>query len=245
MPPTANQPKPKSNSTQESLLITEIKDGVVVLRDGSLRAVILASAINFDLMNRTEQDAVELSYQGFINSLHFPVEILIKSQRIDLEGYIAKLSKMHAEQDNPLLAELMEDYIANIKALIDEVNIMDKQFFVVVPFYPPLAITKTNIVTSIGNLFKATPTISVGSAEFDQYKRELAQRVQLVVSGLNQMSVRGIPLSTQELVDLYYSSYNPDVAPNQKLIDANQMQTASVTRGGGRQTPPPMAEGDA
>src|SRR5665213_898314 len=113
-------------STQNSLLISEIKDGVVVMRDGSLRAVILGSAINFDLMSSQEQDAVEFAYQGFLNSLHFPIQISIRSRRIDLDGYIEKLQTMQTEQSNQLLALLMEDYIANIKALVEEVNIMDK-----------------------------------------------------------------------------------------------------------------------
>src|SRR5689334_18516951 len=116
-----SQPASKSTSTkstQGSLLISEIKDGVVVLRDGSLRAVILTSAINFDLMSAQEQNSVEFSYQGFLNSLHFPVQFVVKSQKIDLDGYIEDLGKKRADQDNQLLGELMDDYIANIKGLI-------------------------------------------------------------------------------------------------------------------------------
>lgn len=232
MPTELNPSKPAStHSTQSALPITEVKDGVAVMQDGSLRAVILASAINFDLMSPQEQDAVEYSFQGFLNSLHFPVQILIKSQKIDLDNYLEKLSKLQQEQDNPLLADLMEDYIQNIKALVEEVNIMDKQFFVVVPFFPPLAVTKTNLFASLANIFKPVKVISVGATEFDQYKSELAQRVQQVAGSLVQMGVRAIPLNTQELIDLFYAAYNPDVAPNQKLIDSTQFQSAAVTRG--------------
>lgn len=243
-----NQTNPQSNtnvkkaSTQESLLISEIKDGVVVMRDGSLRAVVLASAINFDLMSRQEQDAVEFSYQGFLNSLHFPIQIVIKSHKIDLDSYVEKLTKLREEQGNELLAGLMDDYLLNLQALVDEVNIMDKQFFVVVPFFPPLALTKTNLAGSISNIFKPTPTINVSATDFENYKKELAQRVQLVAGGLNQLGVRAIPLNSQELVDLYYSSYNPDVAPNQKLIEASQFQTAAVLRGGAAPMPPVEGE---
>jgi hypothetical protein len=229
---TTTDSQSQIKSTQNSLLISEIKDGIVVMRDGSLRAVILASAINFDLMSAQEQASVEFSYQGFLNSLHFPVQILIKSQKIDLDSYIEKLSKLRQEQDNPLLGELMDDYIANIKALVEEVNIMDKQFFVVVPFFPPMSVTKTNIISSLNNILKPSPVVTVGAVEFEQYKTELSQRVQLVASGLSQMGIRAIPLNTQELIELYYACYNPDVAANQKLIDATQLQSAAVTRGG-------------
>lgn len=228
-------------STQGSLLIAEIKDGIVVMRDGSIRAVILTSAINFDLMSQQEQDAVEFAFQGFLNSLHFPVQITIKSRKIDLDAYIDDLSKKRADQDNSLLAGLMDDYIANIKGLIEEVNIMDKQFFVVVPHFPQVDPTKTNVVTGMSNIFKPTPVITVGAAEFEQAKTELASRVQLISSGLAQMGLRAVPLNTQELIDLYYASYNPEVAQSEKLIDANQLLTASVTKGDGRAPQPPLA----
>jgi hypothetical protein len=240
----AAQPAPSNptNSTQNSLLIAEIKDGIVVMRDGSLRAVVLSSAINFDLMSQRDPDGVELAYQGFLNALHFPIQILIKSQRMDLDNYIAKLQQLEQNQDNPLLADLMADYIGNIKSFVDEVNIMDKQFFVVVPYFPTLNVTKGNIATSIVNAFKPIGTITLESGQFEQAKTELRQRVQQVASGLVQMGLRAIPLNTQELIDLYYASYNPDVAQNQKLIDAAQLQTATVTKGAGR-TDPPMAGG--
>jgi hypothetical protein len=230
-PQASDKKARESKSTQSSLLINEIKDGVVVMRDGSLRAVILASAINFDLMSAQEQDAVEFAYQGFLNSLHWPIQIVIKSQRIDLDGYIDKLTQLRDEQDNPLLGDLMDDYIYNIRGLLEEVNIMDKRFYVVVPFFPPLSVTKNNLASNLKSIFKPTNVVTVGQNEFEEYKRELTQRVQQVASGLVQMGIRAIPLNTQELIDLYYASYNPDVAVNEKLIDATDIQTASVTKG--------------
>ncbi|HSH31700.1 MAG TPA: hypothetical protein VK963_03495 [Candidatus Saccharimonadales bacterium] len=229
-----------SQSTQSSLLINEIKDGVVVMGDGSLRAVILSSAINFDLMSAAEQDAVEFAFQGFLNSLHFPIQILIKSQKIDLDNYIENLASLRTQQANPLLANLMDDYIANIKGLVDEVNIMDKQFFVVVPFFPEVAVTKANILSNLGAIFKPVGVVTVEAAEFERAKAELSQRVQLAASNLAQLGLRAIPLNTQELIDLYYASYNPDVAANQKLIDATQLQTATVTKGQGPNPNPPL-----
>jgi type IV secretory pathway VirB4 component len=228
----ANDPKTNSKSTQASLLISEIKDGVVVLRDGSMRAVVLASAINFDLMSQKEQDGIEYAYQGFLNSLHFPIQIVVRSQKLDLDSYIDKLKGLRQTQDNELLAALMDDYIANIQALVEEVNIMDKQFYVVVPFFPPVQI-RSGFMSNLKQVLSPAPTVTVGEIEFQQSKAELAQRVQQVASGLTQLGVQAIPLNTQELVDLYYTAYNPDVAANQKLIEAGGMQTAVVTRGDG------------
>ncbi|HSX02844.1 MAG TPA: hypothetical protein VLI05_06065 [Candidatus Saccharimonadia bacterium] len=223
-----------SKSTQNSLLISEIKDGVVIMRDGSLRGVILGSAINFDLMSQQEQDAIEFSFQGFLNSLHFPIQIVIKSQKIDLDNYIEKLQALRSEQSNELLGILMEDYIANIRALVDEVNIMDKQIYVVVPYFPPTNTAKTvSLIAGIQAALQPTPVINVTEEEFKEYKQELSQRMALVSSGMAQMGIRAIALGTQELIDLYYSWYNPDVATNEKLIDASQLQTPVVTKGEG------------
>jgi len=214
------------------------------MRDGSLRAVIMASAINFDLMSPQERDSVEYAYQSFLNSLHFPVQILIKSQRLDLDNYIAKLAQMRQEQDNDLLGLLMDDYIANIQSLVDEVNIMDKQFYTIVPFFPP-AMTKMkskNLVSGFASAFKQQEVTTVNEADFAAFKEELTQRVQMVSAGLSQMGVRNIPLNTQELIELFYSSYNPDTAQNQRLTDAGQIQTAAVTKGEG-QAPTQLAQG--
>ncbi len=233
--PRGEAAKASKPSTQDSLLIAEIRDGVVVMRDGSLRAVIMGSAINFDLMSASERDSVEYAYQNFLNSMHFPIQILIKSQKIDLDGYIGKLQQLRTDQDNDLLALLMDDYIANIKALIEEVNIMDKQFYVVVPYFPPVlnSMKSKNVATGLAGVFKKQAVTTLGETDFAAYKEELSQRVQLVSSGLGQIGVRNIPLNTQELIDLYYSAYNPDTAQNQKLVDAAQLQTAAVTKGEG------------
>lgn len=237
-------PAPAKPSTQDTLLISEIRDGIVVMRDGSLRAVIMASAINFDLMSSSERDSVEYAYQSFLNSLHFPLQILIKSQRIDLDGYIAKLGQLRGEQDNELLGMLMEDYIANIQTLVEEVNIMDKQFYIVVPYFAPAAVKlkRANIATGIAGAFKKQTVTTIGESDFESFKTELGQRVDLVSSGLGQIGVRNIPLNTQELIDLYYSSYNPDVSQQQKLIDAAQLQTPAVTKGEG-DAPQQLAQG--
>ncbi len=230
----ANTEAKEGKSTQNTLLISEVKDGVVVMRDGSLRGVILGSAINFDLMSTEEQEATEYAYQGFINSLHFPVQISIKSKKIDIAPYVEKLQAQRSELSNELLGSLMDDYILNIKALVEQVNIMDKQFYITVPFFPPMAVKKnTNLFAELKAAFEPTPIIIVSEEDFRNYKQELTERMQLVESGLTQMGIRALALGTQELVDLYYSWYNPDVAANEKLIEVGQITTPVVTKGEG------------
>lgn len=221
-------------STQNTLLISEIKDGVVIMRDGSIRGVILGSAINFDLMNEQEQEAVEYAYQGFLNSLHFPVQIVIKSQKVDVSAYLEKLQTLRSEQPNELLGTLMEDYIANVRQLVEEVNIMDQQFYIVVPYFPPtMEEKKITLIEGLKSAFQPTPVITVQEADFKKYKEELSDRMALVASGLSQMGVRAISLGSQELVDLYYAWYNPEVASSQKLIDVGQLNTPVVSKGEG------------
>ena len=230
----ANASTHSGKSAQDTLLIAEIKDGIVIMKDGSFRGVILGSAINFDLMSPSEQEAVESAYQGFLNSLHFPVQISIKSQKIDISGYLEKLDGLRAEQPNELLGALMDDYIANIHALVEEVNIMDKQFYVVIPFFPASTVEKSaSLIDKLKGAFETTPMITVSEEEFHKSKQELSQRMALAASGMTQMGIRAISLDTQELVDLYYSWYNPDVAVNQKLIDASLLGTPAVTKGDG------------
>jgi hypothetical protein len=185
-------------------------------------------------MSSQEQEAVEYAYQGFINSLHFPVQIVVKSLHVDLTSYLEKLETLRGEQANDLLGALMDDYILNIKALTEEVNIMEKQFYVVVPFYPPLMEQKKiSLIEGLKNAFEPVPDITVSEEDFRNFKQELSQRMALVASGMTQMGIRAISLGSQELVDLYYGWYNPDVAPNQRLIDIGQIGTPVVQKGEG------------
>ncbi len=239
----AKKSAPKTaKSTQGSLLISEVKDGLVVMRDGSLRSVVLASAINYDLMSDAEQEAVEFAYQGFLNSLHFPIQIVVRSKRMDLDSYIENLKKLYRTQDNELLRDLMGDYIANISQLIEDTNIMDKQFFIVVPYVPPIATKlaeRSSLVSGLSSIFKPTPVVTISEEDFKKHKEELTQRTLLVVNGLAGMGIRSIPLSTQELIDLYYSFYNAETADNEKLVDFGRLQAPIISKEGEVPTPAP------
>lgn len=225
------------NSTQNSLQIAEIRDGIVIMNDGSYRSVVMVKSINFDLMSPEEQEAVEFSYQGFLNALYFPIQIFIRSQKVDLQPYIAKLDKIRTEHDNMLLALLMEDYISYIGDLSQHTNIMDKKFYVVIPFYPLADTQKAlkeskNFLTGLGGLFnKKEQHVVINEPELENAKTELRNRVQAVLSGLLQSGIQGLPLDTQELIELYYDTYNPDTATRQQLKNFDDLSADIVTKG--------------
>jgi hypothetical protein len=227
------------NSTQNSLQIAEVRDGIVIMNDGSFRSVVMVKSINFDLMSAQEQEAVEYSYQGFLNSLYFPIQIFMRSQKIDLGPYIEKLDKIRTEHDNMLLALLMEDYIDYIDNLSEQTNIMDKKFYVVVPYFPVVDAQKAlsqskNFLGGLGGLFnKKEQHIVINEPDLENAKTELRNRVQSVLSGLSQCGVQGLPLDTQELIELYYDTYNPDTATRQQLKNMGNMTADVVTKGAG------------
>ncbi len=226
-------------STQNHLMFTEIKDGIVVMRDGSLRMIVLASALNFDLKSQQEQDSIEFAYQGFLNGLHFPIQIVIRSRKLELDNYIEKLEVLQASEENPLISGLMEDYIYNIQGLLEQVNIMNKEFYIVVPYYIEGSTQKKdNAGVKFASLFKSN-TDQVQTTEiFEQRKRDLTQRTNLVAQGLGQMGIRAAVLSTQEIIELFYSSYNQEEAISQNLTDIDQITTPIVQRGNPMPQPP-------
>lgn len=224
--------KDQRTSTQNHLMFTEIKDGIVVMRDGSLRMIVLASALNFDLKSPAEQDAIEYAYQGFLNGLHFPIQIIVRSRKLELDGYLEKLEVLQANQENPLLAGLMEDYIYNIRGLLEQVNIMNKEFYVVVPYYVDAKSRKRdNAGFKLASLFKTNTDETQTTEMFEQRKRDLIQRTNLVASGLAQMGIRAAVLSTQEVIELFYTAFNQEEAVNQNLVDIDQIVTPVVERG--------------
>lgn len=237
--PVAPLTKTNPNSTQNTLQIAEIRDGIVIMNDGSYRSVIMVKSINFDLMSQQEQEAVEYSYQGFLNSLYFPVQIFLRSQRIDLQPYIEKLDKIRTEHDNMLLALLMEDYIGYIDSLSQQTNIMDKKFYVVVPYFPVVDVQKAltqskNFFSGLAGLFNSKEQhVTINEAELEKAKTELRNRVQATLQGLLQCGIQGLPLDTQELIELYYDTYNPDTATRQQLKNFNDLTADVVTKGQG------------
>lgn len=235
------------NTSQNTLQVAEIRENIVVMRDGSFRAVVACKSINFDLMSSREREGVEYSYQNFLNSLYFPVQIFIRSQRVDIGPYLDRLTGIRRNQDNMLLGVLMDDYIDFIDALSQEANIMDKSFFIVVPYFPTgdLADIKNQTKGFFGKLFakQNTDTIKIDEATYNKAKDEIKNRVDSVMSGLFQMGVKSVQLNTKELGELYYNIYNPDTAVRQPLGDFDSVTSTYVTKGQG-EAPRPNLQGE-
>jgi hypothetical protein len=233
------KPKTNPNSTQNTLHVAEVRDGIVIMNDGSYRSVVMMKSINFDLMSPQEQEAVEYSYQGFLNSLYFPIQIFIRSRKVDLRPYLERMDKIRSEHDNMLLAILMEDYIAYMSDLSQQTNIMDKNFYVIIPFFPVVEVQKAltqnkNFLTNVAKLFGHNDQhVVINEGDLEDAKNELRNRVQAVLAGLQQCGVQGLPLDTQELIELYYDSYNPDTATRQKLKEMDSLTADIVKKGQG------------
>ncbi|MBD3238310.1 MAG: hypothetical protein GF332_01560 [Candidatus Moranbacteria bacterium] len=202
--------KNKAASTQQFLDIEEIKDGVVILKNGSMRMVLMVSSINFDLKSSEEQDAIVAYYQNFLNSLDFPVQIFISSRKVNLTNYVNSLKTLSREQPNELLRLQMQDYIKYITNISTMSDIVNKNFYIVVPFSPSEN-QKSTITEKIYAIISPRQAVQKQAKKnFEVYKEQIYQRAQHVQYGLNGAGVRMIPLNTQELIELYYSLYNPD-----------------------------------
>lgn len=236
--PQAAQAPKNPNSTQNTLQFSEVRDGMVIMNDGSVRAVIACKSINFDLMSDREREGVEYSYQNFLNSLNFPIQILVRSQRVDIGPYIDKLVGIRRTQDNMLLGVLMDDYINFIDALADTANIMEKSFYIVVPYFP--AGDAANLLNQgkgfFGKLFgkDANAVTHIDGAAYQKAKDEIKNRVDSVIAGLFQIGVQSGQLNTKALGELYYNYYNPDTAVRQPLGNFDALSTTFVKKGSGQ-----------
>lgn len=235
------------NTTQNSLLVSEIREGMAIMSDGSFRAVVACKSINFDLMSSREREGVEYSYQNFLNALYFPVQIFIRSQRVDIGPYLDRLANIRRSQDNMLLNVLMDDYINFIDVLSQEANIMDKSFFIVIPYYPTGDLN--NVVEQgkgfFSKLFTKAPTTAtkIDKVAYDKAKDEIKNRVDSVMSGLFQIGIKSVQLNTKELGELYYNMYNPDTAVREPLGDFENVTSMYVAKGQGEAPRPHLQEG--
>lgn len=211
-------------STQNALKFAEIRDGVAILQDGNLRQILLCSSINFSLKSEQEQNAIIFAYQNFLNSLNFPLQILMQSKKLDLSRYLAKLDEKAKSQTNELLRLQTLDYIDFIKRLINLANIMDKRFYVVIPFLIPPKVTPPKIPTKLPGTKEQIVQPILTPQEFETYKKELEQRVQVVQSGLGTIGIRSALLDTQQIIELLYAVYNPEEAAKEKLVEAESLQ---------------------
>jgi type IV secretory pathway VirB4 component len=221
---TPQKQKKVGLSTQKYLEISEIKDGVVVMKNGSLRAVLMVSSINFALKSIDEQDAIVYHYQSFLNSLDFSVQVVINSRQLNLENYLETLKEQEKKQSNELLRMQTSSYIEYIQGLVKMANIVTKTFYVIIPFAP--SETKGGgIMSKVSSI--ASPSKIISSREsFEKYKDQLFQRVDHIIGNLSGAGLRMTMLSTQELIELYYNLYNPDISEKKGLANIEDLDLA-------------------
>ena len=216
-------PKRALPATKRFLDIAELRDGTVVMKDGSLRAVLLVSSINFYLKSEDEQQAIVSAYVAFLNSLDAQVQIVIQSRRLNIDPYLLDLKQREEGQTNELLREQTKEYRSFVHELIELGNIMSRRYFVVVSMNP-FKSKKKGFFKRFGELWAPGVAIRLKEEKFQSEKYELDLRVRRVSSGLTSMGLQVTQLDTQSLIELYYTTYNPDLAQIEKLANMEELQ---------------------
>jgi len=212
-------------STQLYLNIAEIKDDVVVLKNGGLRAILQTSSVNFNLKSEDEQNSIIFAYQGFLNSLDFPIQICVQSRKLDIDKYIENVKETAAKHENPLLKQQTLEYADYIQKLIEYADIMEKNFYVVVP-YDPYRTQKLNIFSKFMQSISSADSIDAIKRrhhEFDELNKHLTERVNSVKTGLEGCNLRAAQLTTPQLIEMFYKIYNPETAHNEKIEDVTKL----------------------
>ncbi|MFH0820559.1 MAG: hypothetical protein V1908_02180 [Candidatus Peregrinibacteria bacterium] len=231
IPDTVHQKKASPHaSTQLYLSIAEIKDDVVVLKNGGLRAVLQTSSVNFNLKSEEEQNAIIVAYQGFLNSIDFPVQIAIRSRKLDIDKYLENVKELGEKNENPLLRKQTHEYCEYIQKLVEYADIMEKNFYVVVP-YDPYRSQNLNLFAKFLQRISASESVEAikqRHKEFDEMNKHLMERVNSVKAGLEGCNLRVAQLTTPQLIELFYQIYNPLTAHNQKLDRLPQMDVGVI-----------------
>jgi type IV secretory pathway VirB4 component len=220
MPP---KPKIKKAPAAAVLPFSYLREGTVIMRDGSLRAVLLASSINFYLKSETEQNAIVSGYIGFLNTLSFPLQIVIQSRRLNIDGYLAQLEQLEGKQTNELLRLQTADYRQFVKELLELEDIMTKRFYVVIP-YDPAGDKTRSFISRLTAAFSAPAAVAMREEKFRHAAEDLGKRVALVQSGLGQIGISTVSLDTPSLIELFYRTYNQEVADTQPLAALGKLQ---------------------
>jgi hypothetical protein len=206
----------QAGATQQFVSVKEIKNGVVVLKDGGYRGILICSSVNFGLKSADEQHAITLGFQSFLNTLDFSIQIVVNSRRMDLRPYIALLEEKAPEQKTELMRIQLREYIEFVKSFTDQANIMTKSFYVVVSYTP-----RVSAASAVG-FFKGGTAATKKIADdttFEEDRAQLEQRMTLVGSGLAGTGVRAVALGTEEVIELLYRSFNPGELENPIRLD--------------------------
>ena len=219
----AKNPTNNKASTQRYLDIGEIRSNAVIMKDNSLRSVLMVSSINFALKNEDEQNAIIGAYVSFLNNLSFPLQIVIQSRELNIEAYLADLKKKENEQTNELLRAQTSEYIEYINDLISMGKIMNKRFYVIVT-YNPTSDKKKNFFSRFIEVFSPISFIKMREDKFAKLKKKLDTRVDTVLAGLNSIGLSVVELDTPSLIELFYNTYNPVISANQNLSNTEELR---------------------
>lgn len=214
------------NSTQKYLDVAEVRDDVIVMRDGTLRAVLLVASVNFALKSEEEQNAMVAAYVSFLNNIDYPLQIVIQSRELNIDNYLTNLKRRQKEQTNELLKIQTADYIQYIEELVAMGKIMSKRFYLVIP-YNPLSDKQKNFFTRLGEVLKAATVIKLADNIFKRRKDQLDRRVGNIMSGLGSMGLNSVQLDTQSIIELLYNTYNPKTSDHQKLADIKELRISN------------------
>ena len=209
--------------SQRFLDISEIKEDIVVMKDGTLRAVLLVSSINFALKSVDEQNAIVQAYMQFLNSLDFPIQIVIQSRKMNIDEYLRKLGDSEKTQKNDLLRRQIADYRDYVKQLVELAEIMQKKFFVVVPLDPSTDKNK-GFFGRMSEVLTPSVAVHLNEERFRKNKESLMLRVNTIIGGLQSMSLNSVMLDTQSLIELFYTVYNPDLFESERMVDVKKLQ---------------------
>jgi len=194
-------------TTQKFLEIEQIREGVIILKNQTLRGVLMVSSLNFALKSEEEQSAILYQFQNFLNSLDFSCQIVVQSRRLNITGYIEKLKELERKQENELLKIQTKGYHEFIEGLVATGLIMTKNFYVVIPF----TLLEAQAVPPT-KLLKMPKVITLTEEEFQRCKSQLWQRMEFLALGLRRCGLHAVPLSTEELIELFWSLYHPKEA---------------------------------
>ncbi len=226
----ANGQAPKPAPTQKYLSIERIRDGVVIMKGGRLRKIIKANPLNFDLKSEKEKEVAIYQYQSFLNALKFPIEVLIQSRRVDLGAYIEKIKVATENEVNELLQKQANDYLEFIKTLGEEINIMDKSFYVVIGHVAKGAVEKETLVDRVLNRKQVNVT-TISDDEFKEYQEVLNERTKTIIGRLNSLGITTHELDTKEIIELFYNTYNPEEAYTEHMSDPDKVTAPVIEEG--------------
>lgn len=208
-----------ARATQTFVPIKEVRDGIVVLKDGSLRAIILANSVNLSLKSADEQKAIIFQFQNFLNTLDFQTQIVVQSRRLDIRPYLLTLENRMKVLSEPLLKLQTKEYIEFIKNFTDTVAIMTKNFFVVVPYTHINLKTESKSVRGFFSKRYKEEAREARQVDFEEQRSQLEQRVSVIEQGLSRCGVKSTQLGTEEVVEVFYKVFNPGEQDSKMTIE--------------------------